>query len=141
MKCINPLCVSVVTPESPSTIITSLATNLSTQVHSNMNGDATEGRANPDEQTQNACVQEESNHIDAENNSLSEESTEVQTAPTIPTDYSLPKSAESSKETGKITPIPTYDLSSGDNITNVIRSEILENNQEPVQSNGQTTQE
>lgn len=126
-------CISVVTPETPSNIITSLATNLSTQVHSNMNGDSEGGKTTPDEQSSDA------NHTDAENNSLCEENTEVQTA-TIPTD-ALPHRAENSKATGKVTPIPTYDLSSGDNITNVIRSEVLEINQELVQSNGQTTQE
>ena len=126
-------CITVVTPETPSNIVTSLATNLSTQVHSNMNGDSEGGKTTPDEQSSDA------NHTDAENNSLSEENTEVQTA-TIPTD-ALPHRAENSKETGKVTPIPTYDLSSGDNITNVIRSEVLEINQELVQSNGQTTQE
>ena len=100
-----------------------------------MNGDSAGGKASPDEQSSDTCSQE-SDHTDAENNSLSEENTEVQTATTISTD-SLPHR----EETGKVTPIPTYDLSSEDNITNVIRSEVLENNQEPVQSNGQTTQE
>ena len=133
-----PFCVSVVTSEAPTSIITSLATNLSTQVHSNMNGDSADGKRTPDDQSSDGCVQE-SNHTDAENNSLSEENTEVQTA-IIPTDP-LPHKAENSTETGKVTPIPTYDLSSGDNITNVIRSEILENNQVTVQSNGQTSQE
>ena len=39
--------------------------------------------------------------------------------------------------------IPTYDLSTGENITNVIESEILENNQEVAagSSNGQMSQE
>ena len=103
-----------------------------------MNGDSAGGKASPDEQSSDTCSQE-SDYTDAENNSLSEENTEVQTA-TIPTD-ALPHRAENSKETGKVTPIPTYDLSSGDNITNVIRSEVLEINQELVQSNGKTTQE
>ena len=131
-------CVSVVTSEAPSNIISSLATNLSTQVHSNMNGDSAEGKRIPDDQSSDVCVQE-LNHTDAENNSLSEENTEVQTA--IITTEPLPHKAENSTATGKVTPIPTYDLSSGDNITNVIRSEILENNHETVQSNGQTSQE
>ena len=127
------------TPESPSNIVTSLANNMSTHDHSSMNGDSAEGKASPDELSSDTCSQE-SDHTDAENNSLSEENTEVQTATTISTE-SLPHREENSKETGKVTPIPTYDLSSEDNITNVIRSEVLENNQEPVQSNGQTTQE
>lgn len=120
---------------SVSNIVTSHATILSTHDHSSMNGDSAGGKASPDEQSSDTCSQE-SDHTDAENNSLSEENTEVQTATTISTD-SLPHR----EETGKVTPIPTYDLSSEDNITNVIRSEVLENNQEPVQSNGQTTQE
>ena len=128
----------MVTPESPSNIVTSLANNMSTHDHSSMNGDSAEGKASPDELSSDTCSQE-SDHTDAENNSLSEENTEVQTA-IIPTDP-LPHKAENSTETGKVTPIPTYDLSSGDNITNVIRSEILENNQVTVQSNGQTSQE
>ena len=39
-------------------------------------------------------------------------------------------------ETEETEAIPTYDLSTGENITNVLESEILENNQDIIESNG-----
>ena len=122
-----------------TTLATNCSTNL-TEVHTNINGNATgtEGQNNPDNEPSLACVSE-SNHTDVENNSLSEGKIEDQIPPA---DTSLlPEREEKSDETGKVTPIPTYDLSSEDNITNVLRSEVLENNQDPAQTNGQATQE
>ena len=125
---------------------TSLATNCCTnltEVHTNINGNATgtEGQNNPDNEPSLACVSE-SNHTDVENNSLSEGKIEDQIPPANSADTNLlPEREEKSDETGKVTPIPTYDLSSEDNITNVLRSEVLENNQDPAQTNGQATQE
>ena len=101
---------------------TSLATNCCTnltEVHTNINGNATgtEGQNNPDNEPSLACVSE-SNHTDVENNSLSEGKIEDQISPANSADTNLlPEREEKSDETGKVTPIPTYDLSSEDNIT------------------------
>ena len=54
----------------------------------------------------------------------------------------LPPRTVSGIETEDKEVIPTYDLSTGENITNVLESEIiLENNQDIIESNGDRTQE
>ena len=52
----------------------------------------------------------------------------------------VPEAPEAETEETEV--IPTYDLSTGENITNVLESEILENHHDIVESNGDlSTQE
>lgn len=76
----------------------------------------------------------DSGHLDGENNVRTETifSSKKVTLP--------PRTVSEEAEETEV--IPTYDLSTGENITNVLESEILENHQDIVESNGDlSTQE
>ena len=68
-------------------------------------------------------------HVDGENNVRSES---VFSSKKV----TLPPRTVPEAETEETEVIPTYDLSTGENITNVLESEILENHQDIVESNG-----
>ena len=71
-----------------------------------------------------------SGHLDGENNVRSDTifSSKKVTLP--------PRTVTEEADTEETEVIPTYDLSTGENITNVLESEILENHQDIVESNG-----
>ena len=76
-----------------------------------------------------------SGHLDGENNVRSET---IFSSKKV----TLPPRTVAEAETEETEVIPTYDLSTGENITNVIESEILENHQVILESNGDlSTQE
>ena len=68
-------------------------------------------------------------HLDGENNVRSET---IFSSKKV----TLPPRTVPEAETEETEVIPTYDLSTGENITNVLESEILENHQDIVESNG-----
>ena len=112
-------------------------TKIQAEDHPSVNGDVAEDLSNH----QNREIK---NHgADLENNVVREIINKDE-APDNATDVkvNLP-STRPLKECEEQEVIPTYDLSTGENITNVIESEILENNQEVAagSSNGQMSQE
>ena len=126
---------------------TTTATTLENK-HSTTNGEAQE-KSDDDLRTEPAVSDAEtpdvacetnngevsSGHLDGENNVRTET---IFSSKKV----TLPPRTVPEAETEETEVIPTYDLSTGENITNVLESEILENHQDIVESNGDlSTQE
>ena len=134
---INDISILVVNDAVTDGAATAAATptiKIQTEDHSNSNGDVAEDLSNH----QNREIK---NHAaDPENNVVKENRDEpINNATDLK--GNLPNSRPL-KESEEQEIIPTYDLSTGENITNVIESEILENNHDNnAGSNGQISQE
>ena len=100
------------------------------------NGDISSHSDDSQESSENGRSDNTDNTADVENNitDLSKDAEET-TNSLSPSDSEPLKASEEQEVT-----IPTFDLSTGENITNVMESEILENSH-AIESNGPTSQE
>jgi len=93
----------------------------------------------PDTESETNNGDLEPGHVDGENNERTETTIFSSKKVTLPPRPRQPPVAlDLAEEAETEETIPTYDLSTGENITNVLESEILENNQDIIESNGKT---